>query len=49
MSNEDATIPTDFYKTLVENVVRIYQACGEKDKAVAFWNEYVESDQTFPS
>ena len=49
LSNEDATIPTDFYKTLVENVVRIYQACGEKDKAVAFWNEYVESDQTFPS
>ena len=49
LSNEDVPIPTDFYKTLVENVVRIYQACGEKDKAVAFWNENAESDQTFPS
>ena len=49
LSNEDAPIPTDFYNTLVDNVVRIYQACGEKDKAVAFWNENAESDQTFPS
>lgn len=49
LSNEDAPIPTDYYKILVENVVRIYQACGEKDKAVAFWNENAESDQTYPS
>lgn len=49
LSNEDVPIPTDFYNTLVNNVVRIYQACGEKDKAVAFWNEYAEPDQTFPS
>lgn len=49
LSNEDVPIPTDFYKTLVENIVRIYQVCGEKDKAVAFWNENAESDQTFPS
>ena len=49
LSNEDVPIPTDYYKILVENVVRIYQACGEKDKAVAFWNENAESDQTYPS
>ena len=49
LANDTAPISTDFYNTLVENVVRIYQACGEKDKAVAFWNEYAESDQTFPS
>ena len=48
LSNEDVPIPTDFYKTLVENVVRIHLACGERDKAEAFWNEYAESDQEFP-
>ena len=48
LSNEDVPIPTDFYKTLVENVVRIYLACGERDKAVAFINKYAEDDQEFP-
>lgn len=49
LSNEDVPISTDFYNTLVENVVRIYRVCGEEDKAVAFWNENAESDQTYPS
>ena len=48
LSNEDVPIPTDFYNTLVESVVRIYLACGEKDKAVAFINKYAEDDQEFP-
>ena len=48
LSNEDVPIPTDFYKTLVENVVRIHLACGERDKAVAFINKYAEDDQEFP-
>lgn len=47
LANDTAPISTDFYNTLVENVVRIYLACGESDKAVTFWNEYAESDQTF--
>ena len=49
LANDTAPISTELYNKLVESVVRIYQACGEKDKAVAFWNEYAEPDQTFPS
>lgn len=44
LANDAVPISTELYNKLVESVVRIYQACGEKDKAEAFRNEYAESD-----